>query len=577
VTITTDSLLEQTGIQPSSPRHRSGRSHRRLWEAIATLSTWLIGALFFFSAQWTSGFNRVFGNTGDFRLQVYLSEQWFLVLRGSQPWRDPPFFYPVKGVLGYSDTFFLYQIFFAPFRLLRAEPFLALQLTIVAMSLMGFVCFVILVRKIFQAPLILALVGGLVFAFANSLWVHAGSSQLFGIYFVPPIALIGLSAWRTRQCRPLLSVTLGVVFGLLSSLFLFSTYYVAWFSMLAGVVIFILCLVFAPRVMITEVITGVKTGWLSLLGAIGGFFLGIIPFVVTYVPVVHDLGARTYGDALIYATRWNDVTNVGIGNLLWGRLLRNSWSTSSPASYELSYAITPILMLTIVFGAVAIVWSLLSRATKFTSSLRVTMALCCTTIIFALLPINTRIGSLWIVVWHLPGADAIRAIDRLQVANSLVAALALVALATEALRNWRGIHASIAIRVAGVILLGLILTEQLNTTSATQLRRNAQVALLAAVPPVRSGCTSFFVTDSVPNNLQFYDYQISAMLISQRVDLPTINGYSGDNPPGWNLEQPGLPGYLGQVQQWTTAHGLTTGVCEFDLGAKKWHTHPLNQ
>ena len=113
-------------------------------------------------------------------------------------------------------------------------------------------------------------------------------------------------------------------------------------------------------------------------------------------------------------------------------------------------------------------------------------------------------------MWHLPGADAIRAIDRLQVANSVVAALALVALGTEALRNWRGIHgnwrgihASTAIRVAGVILLGLILTEQLNTTSATQLRHNAQVALLAAVPPVPSGCTSFFVNDSVPNNCQF--------------------------------------------------------------------------
>ncbi len=217
-----------------------------MWEAVAALGTWLIGALFFFSAQWSSGFNRVFGNTGDTRLQVYLSEHWFLVLRGAQPWRDPSFFYPVKGVLGYTDTMFLYQIFFAPFRLLRAEPFLAFQLTIVAMSLMGFVCFVILVRKLFQAPLILALVGALVFTFANSLWVHSGSSQLFGMYFAPPIALVALAAWRTRQRRPLLSITLGIAFGLLSSLFLFSTYYVAWFSMFAGVAIFILSFLFAP-------------------------------------------------------------------------------------------------------------------------------------------------------------------------------------------------------------------------------------------------------------------------------------------------------------------------------------------
>jgi hypothetical protein len=577
VTITTAGTSEQADI-PVRPRtDRLHGRYRALWDAVATLGTWLIGALFFFWAQWTSGFNRVVGNTGDTRLQVYLSEQWFLVLRGAQPWRDPPFFYPVKGILGYTDTMFLYQIFFTPFRILHAEPFLAFQLTIIAMSLMGFVSFVLLARKLFRAPLILALVGALVFTFANSLWVHGGSAQLFGIYFAPPIVLIGLEAWRTRQSKTLLSISLGVVFGLFSSLFLFSTFYIAWLSMFAGVVIFILCFAFAPLVMSTEVISAVKTGWRSVLGAVGGFVLGIIPFLLTYAPVLHDLGSRKYGDALHFATKWNDVINVGVGNLLWGGLFHNSWSAPSPASYEVSYAITPILMLTVLFGAVAILWALLTRATHFTSSLRVAMALCCATILFALLPINTQIGSLWIVVWHLPGADGIRAIDRLQVASSLVAAFALVALGTASLRNWRRLQTSTVLRVSGVVLLGVILAEQLNTTSATQLRRSAQVALLAAVPPVPSGCTSFFVTDSVRNHLKFYEYQTSAMMISQRVDLPTINGYSGDTPPGWNLEYPELPGYLVQVQRWTAANGLTTGVCEFDLGTEKWHTHPLAQ
>ena len=571
--ITIDDLPEQADISAHAPKHRLDRQHRKLWESVATLGTWLIGALFFFSAQWTSGFDRLFGNVGDTRLQVYLSEQWFLVLRGAQPWRDPPFFYPVKGVLGYTDTMFLYQIFFAPLRLLRAEPFLAFQLTIVAMSLMGFICFVLLVRKLFRPPLILALVGALVFTFANSLWVHPGSSQLFGIYFAPPIALVALGAWRSRQSRPLLSVALGVVFGLLSSLFLFSTYYVAWFSILAGVTIFIFCFVFAPRMMTSEVMHAMLTGWRVILAGVVGFVVGIVPFLLTYVPVVRDLGSRKYGDALFYAPKWNDVINVGVGNLLWGHLIHNSWSAPSPASYEVSYAITPILMLTVVVGALAILWALLMRATPFTTSLRVALALCCTTILFTLLPINTQIGSLWVAVWHLPGADAIRAIDRVQVTNSLLTALALVALGTEALRHWRRLQTSTTLRVVGVIFLGVILAEQLNTTSASQMRRSAQVALLSAVPPVPAGCTSFFVDDSV-RSLRFYVYQTSAMMISQRVDLPTVNGYSGDNPPGWNLEQPGLPGYLAYVKQWTAAHGLTTGVCEYDLGTDKWHTQP---
>lgn len=571
----TGRLSEQADIPVLAPNARSNGRHRILWEAAATFAAWLIGALFFFSAQWTSGFNRVMGNTGDTRLLIYLSEQWFLVLRGAQPWRNPPFFYPAKGVLGYADTTLLYQVFFAPLRLLGAEPFLAFQLTIIAMSLMGFVCFVILVRKLFHAPLILALVGALVFTFANSLWVHEGSAQLFGIYFAPPIALVGLGAWRTRQSRPLLSIFQGVLFGLLSSLFLFSTYYVAWFSMFAGIVVFFFCCVFAPRLMMTEIIGGLKTGWRSALAAVGGFVLGFIPFLITYVPVLHEFGSRKYGDALFYAAKWNDLINVGAGNLLWGGLLHNWWSAPSGASYEVSYAITPILMLTVLVGVVAILGALLTGATRFTSSLRIAMALCCSTILFALLPINTQIGSLWVVVWHLPGATALRAIDRLQVASSLLAALALVALGTEALRNWRRLQVSTVLRFGGVLLLGVILAEQLNTTSATQMRRSAQVALLAGVPPVPSGCTSFFVTDSVRNHLKFYEYQTAAMMISQRVDLPTVNGYSGENPPGWNLGFPELPGYMALVQQWTATNGLTTGVCEFDLGTKLWNPHPF--
>jgi hypothetical protein len=327
--------------------------------------------------------------------------------------------------------------------------------------------------------------------------------------------------------------------------------------------------------MTTEVVRAVKTGWRSLLGGVAGFGLGVIPFLLTYIQVVDKLGSRTYGNALFYAAKWNDVINVGAGNVLWGDLFHNSWSAPSPASYEVSFALTPVLMLTMVLGVVAIAWALLSRAVKSTTSLRVTLALCCTTILFALLPINTQIGSLWVIVWHLPGATAIRAIDRLQVAASLVAAFALVALGTEAMRNWRRLRSSAVLRVFAAILLLVLLAEQLNTTSASQMRRSAQIALLASVPPVPAGCTSFFVTDSRRNHLLFYEYQTAAMMISQRLDLPTINGYSGENPPGWNLGFPELPGYLAQVEQWTTTHGLTTGVCAYDFGTRNWHTHPL--
>lgn len=580
----TGTIPPQTHPRPvlESPDHdtqlvgREGHPRRQVVrETIVILLGWSVGAAVFFSAQWSSGFDRIMGNTGDSRLMVYLNEQWFLALRGSQPWRDPPFFYPTKGLLGYTDTFFLWQIFFAPFRFLGADPFLAAQLTVIAMSLLAFICFVILVRMVFRPPMFVAIIGALIFVFANNLAEHIGSLQIFGIYSVPPIALIGLLSWKTRVARPELSIGLGVFFGALCALLLFSTYYAGWFSLFAAALVALLTFLFAPRVTAPQLVNTVRTGWRSILGGLGGFAIGIIPFLATYLPVVSKQGTRSYSYALTFAPKWNDVVNVGPGDRLWGHLFQHLWSAPSPNSYELDYAVTPILFLTMVIGGAAILWGVGSRRTRLTPMLRVTLALCCTALLLTILPINTWFGSAWVVVWHVPGATAIRAIDRVQLAADLVMALALVALCGEAVRHLGRLRRSTALRALGIALLCVIALEQVNTMSGSEMRRSVQNSTLDAVPPVPAGCTSFFVIDSRHNKSHFYEFQTEAMLISQRTGLPTLNGYSGDEPSGWGLLFPNSPSYPIFVQQWENEYGLTTGVCELDLGTMSWKTHPL--
>ena len=177
-------------------------------------------------------------------------------------------------------------------------------------------------------------------------------------------------------------------------------------------------------------------------------------------------------------------------------------------------------------------------------------------------------------MWYLPGASAIRAIDRIQAANDLVTALALVSLATLAFRHLHSQRRSTPLRVAGIVVLCLVAAEQVNAMSGSQLRRSSQVSTMAAVPSTPAGCTSFFVIDSKRNSMRFYEFQTLAMMISQRIGLPTLNGYSGDTPTGWNLLFPNSPSYPIFVSQWTTAHGLTTGVCELDLGTMTWKEMP---
>src|ERR1700740_3377860 len=99
------------------------------------------GALMCFRDQWTTGFTKLMGNDGDTRLIAYICEHWFRVFHGQDSWLNPQFYYPIKHLLGWSDTFLLFEVFYAPLRLVGLDPFIALQVTVILLSLVGFASF----------------------------------------------------------------------------------------------------------------------------------------------------------------------------------------------------------------------------------------------------------------------------------------------------------------------------------------------------------------------------------------------------------------------------------------------------
>jgi hypothetical protein len=536
---------------------------------------WLLGALVFFYAEWSTGFNRVMGNVGDGRLAIYLNEEWFVVLKGSQPWKSPPFFSPVKGALGYTDTFFLYQIFFAPFRALGADPFLGQQLTIIALSLVAFVCFVALARGMFRAPLFIAVVGALVFTFANNIALHAGSMQIFGIYLAPPIGLLAFWSWRRRFDRPVTSVLGAVCAGALYGLFLFSTYYAAWLALLAVGIVVVLVVLFNPRDAVRGWRTAFQTGWRTLLGGVIGAGVGIIPFVLTYLPVVHQFGTRNYDQAIKdYAPAVSQIWSPGHENFLWDYLFHYPYPAPRSMAVGSSYALTPLLSVTMVAGIAVIVFAVFTHRAGMNRTLRLTLALCCTAIILSILPLTTSAGSLWIIVWHLPGASGIRAVARVGLATDLVAAFALVGLATEAMHHWPRLRQRSGLRTLAVIVLCLIVVEQAQGTFSSKLWRNEQLAILASVRAAPANCRSFYVTAPPPAKMALQStVQTEAMLISQQLGLPTVNGYSGETPPGWHFPDANAGSYLGMVRRWVQSHHLRD-VCQLNIDDMEWDAHP---
>jgi hypothetical protein len=63
--------------------------------------------------------------------------------------------------------------------------------------------------------------------------------------------------------------------------------------------------------------------------------------------------------------------------------------------------------------------------------------------------------------------------------------------------------------------------------------------------------------------------QLEAMRIAQRHRIPTVNGYTGWTPPGWDLRVVTAPGYRARVRAWARRHAVET-LCEYDVDGRVW-------
>jgi hypothetical protein len=275
---------------------------RRVADVAVVLVVWLAGAVIFFREQWEHGWKFTMGNDGDARLIVYLNEHWFQVFHGHGSWLNPQFFYPVKGLLGWSDTFFLYQIFYSPLRLVGCDPFLAMQLTVVLLSLVGVAAFYALLRIGFGTNRVVSGIFAAAGTFSNALWLHAGSFQDTGIWLVPLVVLLGLLAWRSAgEAHTVRAGVLGFASGGLAVLLIFSTYYTSYFSILATVVVLVVCVAAFRQRFLKAVVDGLRTRLVAVVAAAVAFGIGLWPLLVTYLPAQNAEPKANYAIAISYA------------------------------------------------------------------------------------------------------------------------------------------------------------------------------------------------------------------------------------------------------------------------------------
>lgn len=530
---------------------------------LMAMITWGVGAAAFFRDPLTSRLDTITGDRGDARLCVVLHEHWFRVLHGDESWLRAPMYFPTKATLGYSETFVLNEIFYAPLRFIGFEPFAAFQLTLVCLTAVGFAATFAVLRRHLGVAVLPACALGYAATFANNLFVDTGHPQMYAVAFVPVVLLAGLEARRaSAQARQVLAGVTGLVLGLL----VYSAYYVGWFTVLLGSMWLAIVTVALVRRQGWAVARSVlRTNLRPGFAFAAGLGIAMVPFVITYLPIFRSFGGRPYSEVVGLSPHVRALVDVGSHNVAWGWLMRPLLHDDAgllPLVHTV--APTPLLMLLVIVSA----WVFVQRRRNATATGadRAGLAAACVVTVAWVLPLRFGAHGLWWAVFRfVPGATAIRVPGRLEVVNAWLACVVVGCL----LSHGRHVLKTERLRRAmPALALILVMFEQTNTTIAfRRFDRSDEITALAAVPPPPNSCRSFAVVD--PTKTVYDGVSIDAMLIAQHIGRPTVNGYSGQSPPGWNL-RPWLDDYTSLTQQWAIDRGIATGLCTYNLTTREW-------
>jgi hypothetical protein len=518
----------------------------------------ILGLLVFYRGFFFSGFTAVQGDEADGRLTSFIATHWLDPSRWGS-WLDLGMFYPLTDTLGFSDWLLANGVLAAPFAFLGVPAYAAFQWSLIVISATGYASMVTFLKIGPRVSWTVSIVASLAFTFGNAMYVASEHPQLATVSWLPLAPLLTLFATRSRRWW-MWALTLGVLLGFI----LMTGFYVFWFIWLAALVITIVA--FTIRVirdwMVIHRQRLVKIAAVSLAG--------MAPFVAIAAPIylrALDIGRGQRGDAdiLYWSLSPRDYVNVSTSNAVWGDVIdalypADLWWRSSPS--EWSYAPTPLLWL--LAGLALLLAIRRWRSATVWESAAVGSLISGLILEFLLI----RIGPIfpWSLIIHIPGATAVRALGRLQ----LVAAfLLLVGVAVIVDRWWRTRPRSRLLSAAAVLVCLLIVMEQVNLEPRQENgpdRRNA----LASLPLPPAECETFVVLRPlIPDDLS-PPTQIDAMLVSRSTGVKSMHGYTGIEPPGWNLTNSWEPDYRARVEDRISQFEAEAITCGLDLGDRTW-------
>ena len=508
--------------------------------SFAAIGAWIVGMLLQFHPILLSRLSRMQSDWGDTRLNNYILEhgyRWLIGMPGHERFWSPPVFFPAPNTAAYSDVLLGVAPFYWPWRLAGLQPDTAFQLWLLTIATLNFLSALLLFSRGFRCRPVASAIGAMLLSFAAVRTAQVMHAQLIAHFY---LALAILALLEIFEPEPELRASVTVVeprtpwvlvFTLACVGQIYSSFYYSWYFCFALLIAAIWAIAMPGtrrRLLLT-----VRANLRAILASAVGAALLLAPLANHYLQAEHQVGTRKFIVVETMLPRIQSWAYQGPDSWLYGWLATHDAFHNLPMEHEQRLGLG---LATIVCAGLGLWFGRRRRAVQFVVLVPLAMAILATEWPGGFAP------------WHaiylfVPGAAALRAVSRIGVALVFPAALG-VALLVDSITRVRRIPPS---RTAGVLrrrdrrtraLLAVLVTTVVVAEQVQQPKwydkNEGRARVLRVANGIGADCGAFLYTTTGGNDDPWH-YHADAMWASMMRGIPTLNGYSGNQPPRWTF------------------------------------------
>lgn len=521
-----------------------------------------IGLFLVLEPLFLSGFREMPGEPRDARLVHFVIEHAHRFLLQQDPHRrfwDPPIFYPTRNVAAYTDTMASFVPFYSPWRLLGFAPDTAFQIWHLIVWSLNFLSFHLFLRRVFRLSPVASAAGGFLFAFGSSQALNVVHPQLVPQFYtvITLWALFRIFAPSEADGKGRNRLRLWIaVFFLSLVLQAYGAIYPLFFTVLLLGLAFLGALVMRrPR---RELGRLLKRATPTLVVAALLSAAAVTPLARHYYQASQTVQPRTWSTAIEPSIpRLRSWFLMGPNNLLYGWIYQTKLGIAEGVPLRRLPHCNGLGVVTLIF--------VLTGLYSYRRQLSIRLMVLTYGIAMLMTTVFPGGFTFWHYIFNLSSSlGAIRAVGRIGLFLLFPAGLGLAFYFERHMRRKR-----VWILILAALLV--VIEQRQLPRSYDKLEARRWVASIAG--KIEPHCQSFFVSTfgGRPDPAIHED----AMWAASLTGVPTINGRSGNAPPGWHPlrihrssrhNQKRLETIRQDLRRWTEQSGLDPkGVCWIEV------------